>query len=1499
MSDKNEAARAILKEARSVQDRFQQYKLLKSALEAVTDDTLKSEIEIEFRGLYQSIRSSLVIQILQLKTKEDYERFISALRSLEEWAKTGYPFTTSEEAQIKSARQWFDDKRTKEGAGVSKALIGGLRDKYILYQDVFNTKKEDIQTYYVNVDTKLTYEEYLANFAKVWREESKISCGKILISARQSAGASPSAARAFLQGVLNTEVEINYNNQILKIKEYPFDDPETEQINNYINKLEAPCKNESQAETLRTRANNATNSYTKYELLINARGYGWSVPLLDGSADDQTFHLPGLDQDIKEIHDIAAEVRSKIVKEKIDSISESVNTIPNLGKETIEEQFNRIEEKLHGILNDTIEWPGAGKIIQIGSDEKDIYIIKRPAELVKAEESYQKIRGEFKELQSVYENILKDAEKSIRKLLDDPDLNKKQEGVKVFNSLGNNEKKSIILKFQIYSDLQLYKAEYATFEDGEKAIQDNYNNENWLQVLQLYKTEINKPNFGKKCPLAIKQNILNLKKEATRKLKFQKIQDFVKKGNYLVAKQIWEQPLEDSEVDYWQPVIGHIEKIKQVEETGKEVLEFYKTLLLEFNMPYIFREILQDPEEIFNRLDSLSPSDAKVVKEILEKNKGQFFSQQYDADIVRYLSILLSKLSFEQKVTLLEKINHVAGKSKDSDSRWPAYALSLAEYEARLLSEYLSSLIRQETLEYLASVKNSASGLDLTNVGARINSIYKFDFSLSDKEKNILKDIEVAYAQARSKESTPEQALNIWEVVKKHFEQGEGVSGGYSGAKRNWYLSEVQKMRTKGQFDDALEVIAKGLDDEYVGTIVELYLEKAATMLVKGEFGEARRTIKEAFSKNEKKNELLKLEVEIDLAEKGVLHRDQPLALMASLFEYWNTVDGKYKSSVEKSLNTNYNLFSKRYVDDLNEKIKDDRAQAWRPMLDLMKLEDIYKQVNSRVRIVSSDFVEQLIPAFYPTGISLLEDSDVFNEKVTDHGVELKWCLSEGAEILNRITSYKELLDSLLGKELKDDDYSRLPLEEVIQLIITKKVKDQRKKEFINELKDYIEEYEGKQRKYADIQKNRSRVNKNLEQLKDIEKKLNGAMVGQKTEIIGATNPDLWVESALSVQSGKPNTTPWIKLDDFSEKLKDDKNFAEVGVFHSALGEWKSTCDSVYKEINSLDDEFSQEKFEDAQKSFQTLGNLYKRLPAFSRDAHKLPEVLSKLMGAVEATNSKTKDTIIGLSAIGNSITVLQKEIKAWGEEKDSTHNEVDGVNQKIKHIKEKVENFKNVDFRSHKEFLINKASGYLIEKYFEKIETIKLLSVQPKSFSSLPKPDIISNTSSRPPAQLNTNQEQGILASIKNLALGKKSQAENRLLKAILSSKEIAYSISAQKVDLDSVKTEIEATKKNDEISLATNSKTAEELKKDCDLLIKQKREWIKDLEEVSRKNSDCQKEISYPTKKELQAFYTGKQYNNMARRIVEADLIGSVIQNDRDEVNAFRAILEKVRWA
>ncbi|MDP1614603.1 MAG: hypothetical protein Q8L68_02290 [Methylococcales bacterium] len=1485
MSDKDEVARGILKEARNSQDRFQQYKLLKTALsETVTDKELYSEIREEFGALDQSIKSSLVMSILQLQNKGNYEGFISALRSLEEWIKIGYSFTTSQEAQIVSARKWFDNKRIKDGAGVSKALIGGLRDKYVLYQDVYNTTSDNVKQYYINVDEKLSYEQYLAKFSKDWKDESKNSCGKVLISAGQSARTSPSAARTFLQNIINTEVEYKTEDgRILTIKEYPFDTPETEQIKGYIGNLETACKNERDAETLRVRAFNATNSYAKYELLIEARGHGWSIPLLDGSADGQTFHLPGLDQEIKEIYNIAAEVRNTIIKEKIDGVSKSVSTIQNLGKKTIEEQFSRIEEKLREVLNDTIEWPGEGKVLQLGLDDKNTYMIKRPAELAKAAESYQKIQSEYTELKSVYENILKGAEKEIRELLDDPDLHHKRKGAEEFVKLKNNEKYPVFSRFQIYKDLAIYATEYASFEEDEISIQSSYNAEDWRQVLQIYATTIKKPNFQRKCPSAIKQNILVLKKDATRRLKFQKIQNFVKIDNYFAAKSIWEQPLEDSDADYWQPVKNDIEKIKQVEETGKEILEFHKEILLEFNIPYIFREILHDPEEIFNRLNTLSPSDTKIARGILEKNEGRFFGEEYDAGIIRYLSILLRKFSFEQKAILLEKLNHVAGKSKSSDPRWPAHILSLAQYEARLLSGYISSLLRQETLEYLAGAKNSASELDLTNVGARINSIYKFDFPLNDEEKNILKDVEIKYTQTRAKELSVEQALHVWEVTKKHFEEDTKVSEGYSQAKRNWYLNEVQKLRTKGQFDDALELIAQGLDDEYVGTIWQLYLEKAYTCLDMEEFEDARKALNDVVRRFKRTGEVLKLEVDIELGEKSSRYRGEPLGFMNSLLDYWKTVDKKYRGTVEQSIHKNYETFSQEYKLELKENINGDREQAWRPLLDLMRLEEIYSQVKPQAKRASNDFVELLIPTFYPTGISLIEESENFNQKVMDHGVELKKCLSEGEQLFSRLVSYEGLLSSMLTGQ--DDD---LLLGDVIRNIINKKVRDQRKKDFARELDNYISDYEGSQKRYSEIPVNRSRVRQNLDaRLKECEKRLDTA-----------NDAATWFECSSAVMLGERQADAWKPLDTFTERLKDYKNFQEVKQFQNALDNWKSTLPDIFREYEALRDYFSEEKFDQAESSSQKLANFFASLLPFSSDDSKHRDIIRQLKSRLTVQNSYNKDDLNGLDAIRDSIADLNNEISLWQKERTQRQNEVGGFNQKIRQFQEKVSRFKGDYYEPHKRLLWSKNAVQFIEDYFGAVSRIVLLKSQDASTtSSYPQPrDIPVNKPSPQSSSQQNNANDGFMSSF----FSKKTNV-NPLLEGIKSSYETANPIVEQKDEIDGLLSEIETTANNDHISLSVRSLTAEKLKKECGLLISQKQDWTKDLDGVSNKNRICQEEIPYPKKEGRQGFqdfYGKNQYANMARRIIEADLIGSMNQSDRDEVNAFREILMKVRW-
>jgi len=366
--------------------------------------------------------------------------------------------------------------------------------------------------------------------------------------------------------------------------------------------------------------------------------------------------------------------------------------------------------------------------------------------------------------------------------------------------------------------------------------------------------------------------------------------------------------------------------------------------------------------------------------------------------------------------------------------------------------------------------------------------------------------------------------------------------------------------------------------------------------------------------------------------------------------------------------------------------------------------------------------------------------------------------------------------------------------------------------------------------------------------------------------------------------------------------LNDYKNFQEVIKFQSALDNWKATFQDIQKKHEALREDFYEGKTDQAEGLAGELERLFESLPPYSSDIQKLAEIkqiIRQLKSGLTTQNSYTKDDLRGLDAIRNSIAGLKNEISLWQNERTQKIIEVGGFSQRIKQLQEKVSKFKSSDYESHKRFLTEKKAGQLIEEYFGSVNKIDLLKSQETStLMPYPKPreTSMNNASPYSPHSQNDNAD-GFIKSFFKSYLAQKPNV-NPLLEGIQSSYGIIYPIVEQEAEIKELLSEIEASLKNDQFSLSITSNASEKLNRECDLLINQKRAWETDLRDVSAKNLKCQEKVRYPKERELQEYLRLRQYPKLARRIIDADLIGSLNQDDRDVINAFREILMKAKW-
>lgn len=164
-------------------------------------ETLQKTLQIK---IYEK-RSHLVLVLTlfaQLKNKNDYNGFISALRNLEALYSEGKLSLSSwQQEELVNARKWFDEKRTKDGARISVSNLGDLNDTYKTYQDALHSR----DYYFIGeLDYVDSREHMLGLLQDNYERKSREYADKILSDVqRYYLESSPVYALGFLQKSLD------------------------------------------------------------------------------------------------------------------------------------------------------------------------------------------------------------------------------------------------------------------------------------------------------------------------------------------------------------------------------------------------------------------------------------------------------------------------------------------------------------------------------------------------------------------------------------------------------------------------------------------------------------------------------------------------------------------------------------------------------------------------------------------------------------------------------------------------------------------------------------------------------------------------------------------------------------------------------------------------------------------------------------------------------------------------------------------------------------------------------------------------------------------------------------------------------------------------------------------------------------------------------------------------------------------------------------------------
>ncbi len=1486
----DELALKKLEQARSVQDPFEKYRLLSEALSHANENDIQGEVEKERERCKAPLTAKIGPHIDRLSHPENYDDFLASLRMLESLKKNQFSFSVHQVKTLEDARKWYDEKTTRDGQRISQAEIGELVEAFAVYDEVL--KSESAPFYLTSDGKKVTYTEYLDILKKGRQVTSAKACDKVLLSAWQLAASSPNASQTHLKSVLTEEIDYELEDKsIRKVLRYPFADEELGKINSYILALAKPCEQEQKAEELYRQALNAATPYDRYELFLKARDFSWQVPeIVNGKGEDKLHILPGLDKAIKDVYEPAAEFRRNQIQEKLNIVRDALEQLPVLGKGVIEKQFDKIEKDLDTIYGETITWSGEGKTLEwaVGG-KKETYVLQRPKSLSVLEKDSQQLKRDFSQLKSAYD-LLVQQDPHIRGLISNPDDAKHGEGVRAFEDLKKNE---AVSRFQVFQVLSSFATQHTDLDAGEKEIRKHVTEEKWADVLRLCR-DLESGSSYKSGSGELKKNIAQWKLQASHHLRRQKIRILVERENYQGAKTARDRS--QNEAIDWTPIQSYLDKIAEIEqnEDGKQLSAFYKRALSIIDLESVLLDVISDQDDVFERMDLalLESRDLKIAKDILGDSKGSYLPDQIEANIAKYLSNHLHKKSFEQKANLLKSVGYVAGKFTKPETGFPPFAASLHQYEAARLFRGLLPIVRKQALDDLRSAKDAPTSAKLETASSRVDLFYQIEFSLNDEEREVLKSVEIANAEVRSL-ANPADAIEIWGTVKKHFENDLVVSAKYQEAKRNWYLRTIQSSPNP---KTALGKIEEALEDEDVGGIPELYWEKANAHFLEGNFSEAKNALKEYVRKFKRTAKAAQFEVEIDLLDNEKVLGESPVALINFLHNYWLTVDKKYKEIVEKFLRERYHKYSVEYSSEVRKNIdagSGGREQAWHYLLDLMSIEETYLQVKPQTKRESPEFLEQLIPTLYLTGIDLIEKWEEFNEKTANSGAILSACISDGERLYDRFTAYERLLSSM---------HSGVPdhtlLVDVVRDIINAKAREKQKKQFLIDLENSREETQGPERYYHEIQANKSKIKTLNESLQECKK------IFVSESDANASDPEIWKNCALAVIEGAHNSDPWEPLLDFKKKLEKYKNFSEVQAFKSRLEVWQSTLRQIQAEYRNLRGKLEDEDFNAAEQSVAILEGHFRSLPDFrvlkrQTGGNTINDIVEQLKGKLTAQNSYTHDHLIGLNSIRATIAELKNEITAWQNVKKQREAELGDLSQNLRVLREKIAAFKRDHYDKLRGYVTTEGAKPLLDDYLSSAITPPSLSVQSPAYSGIARPTDFFSAKMETAPQTEKPKENGGNNKSSFFNLFKKEPSPSRHLRdGVNAGKEINYPLALQRSDLTTILDDAIKLLNSAKVALSVRSTEAEKLQSDHTRIVSQMEALVEAAQGLLKKNDECRDKIPYPDEKKLKDMWQKQQYGKWARVTIEADLLGTNRQIERDHVNNARNVLLEAKW-
>lgn len=547
------------------------------------------------------------------------------------------------ESELKTARQYYDEMRTRHGGITTAARFGALEAAYQAREDLRRELAAGHETIWdAATNTFVNIEDYVRDVDRVLKEKSEETAQYELSIVSRSLPAYPEIAKNRLEGALGL----------------PFHESEKRKLQEKLNEVEGYLQKKKTAENLIAQARTLSDPFAELRLLLEAKA---AFPYLEG--------LEGIIENTR----VEALNLLKIKVEELFEMAES-----ELWRET-QEGYESALRKLGQAQEVIGKWP---------EQERPPALENLAREL---SERRARVRKEYEDFQEYSKRA-----QFIREAVRDPD--RRQQAKAMFAELQNSD----LARFSDFDRLHSEMDQYAGV--GELLAQARSSRErgNWKRVYELTRKILENGQAG-----ALGDEVRILEREALDELEIMRLRQHLQYREIAEANTILSRLLKQASPERRAVLEQRLRDAQELIDAAivadREVGPIFRNALSEIGLspsdPYV-KVYLHHELDWSAPADSIAGVQEGELKALLESPHQKTIQMAFDAARERLLAHL-ETIDPKRRVYALHVFRYIQGEgaAKDLDGiALPPFTVSLRTSDADRMVRLIRSSLRKDVL---------------------------------------------------------------------------------------------------------------------------------------------------------------------------------------------------------------------------------------------------------------------------------------------------------------------------------------------------------------------------------------------------------------------------------------------------------------------------------------------------------------------------------------------------------------------------------------------------------------------------------------------------------------------------------------------------------------------------------------------------------------------------------------------------------------------------------